>query len=90
VTLAESGDLVYAGYNDTIPYAQLIVVEKGRVARQFLDDEQDPSANVDLGRLPEETGKPFKDWIEAMGWVEEDEEKLAHSEQGWLWIHQAD
>jgi hypothetical protein len=90
VTLAENGDLVYAGCNDTVPYAQLIVVEKGRLVRQFLDDEQDPSANVDLGQLPEEAGKPFEDWTAAMEWVEEDEEKLARSEQGWLWIHQPD
>jgi hypothetical protein len=25
--LAEGGDLVYAGYNDTVPYAQIIMVE---------------------------------------------------------------
>jgi hypothetical protein len=28
-------------------------------------------------------------WIDAMGWVEQDEDQLAHSEQGWLWIHRA-
>jgi hypothetical protein len=90
VALAENGDLVYAGCNDAVPYAQVIVVEQGRLVRQFLDDEQDPSANVDLGQLPGEARKPFEDWTGAMEWVEEDEEKLARSEQGWLWIHQAD
>jgi hypothetical protein len=84
MTLAESGDLVYAGYNDTVPYAELVVAENGRLVRQYLEDEEDPSANVDVGRLPEEAGQPFGDWIEVMGWVEADEEKLARSEQGSL------
>jgi hypothetical protein len=88
--LAQGGDLVYAGYNDTVPYAQVVMVEQGRLARQYLQDEQDSSADVDIGRLPEEAGKPFQDWIDAMSWVEADEEKLVRPEQGWLWIHQAD
>lgn len=87
--LAQGGDLVYAGYNDTVPYAELVVVEHDRLVRQFLGDEQDSSANVDLGRLPEEAEQPFGDWIDVMGWVEDDEEKIARSEQGWLWIHRA-
>jgi hypothetical protein len=87
--LAQGGDLVYAGYNDTVPYAELVVVEHGRLVRQYLQDEQDSSANVDVGRLPEEAGQPFGDWIDVMGWVEDDEEKLARPEQGWLWIHRA-
>jgi hypothetical protein len=32
---AAGGDLVYAGYNDAIPYAQLIVVESGRLCVNF-------------------------------------------------------
>jgi hypothetical protein len=87
--LAQGGDLVYAGYNDTVPYAQLIVIEQGRLIRQYLQDEQDSSANVDVGRLPEEAKEPFRDWIHVMGWVEADEDKLVRPEKGWLWIHRA-
>jgi hypothetical protein len=90
LALADGGDLVYAGYNDTIAYAELVVVENGRLARHFLQYEEDPSTNADVGRLPEEAGKPFGDWMDVLGWVEDDEEKLARSEQGWLWIHRAD
>jgi hypothetical protein len=86
--LAQGGDLVYAGYNDSIPYAQLIVVEQGRLVRQYLQDEQDSSADVDLGQLPDETKERFTDWIDVMGWVEADEEKLDRPRQGWLWIHE--
>jgi hypothetical protein len=88
--LANGGDLVYAGYNDTVPYAQIIMVDQGRLVRQYLQDEQDSSADVDIGQLPEETKQRFQDWIDAMAWVEADEEKLERPGQGWLWIHQAD
>jgi hypothetical protein len=89
LALADGGDLVYAGYNDTIAYAELVVVEDGRLVRHFMEDEQDPSAKVDIGRLPEEARNPFEDWTDVLTWVEQDEDKLAHSEEGWLWIHEA-
>lgn len=89
LALADGGDLVYAGYNDTVPYSQLVFVENGKLVRQYLQDEQDPSSDVNVGQLPEEAKKPFKDWIAVMSWVEEDQDKLARSEQGWLWIHRA-
>jgi hypothetical protein len=87
--LAQGGDLVYAGYNDSVPYAQLMVIEGGRLVRQFLQDEQDESADVDVGQLPAEAKQRFQTWIDAMGWVEEDEAKLERPPQGLLWIHRA-
>ena len=87
--LADGGDLVYAGYNDAIPYAQLIVVERGRLVRDFLQDEQDSSLDVNVGRLPEEAGERLETWVDGARWVEEDERKLTRPEEGWLWIHQA-
>lgn len=87
--LADGGDLVYAAFNDAIAYAQLIVVERGRLVREFLKDEQDSSADVNVGRLPEETERRLETWIDGARWVEEDEEKLSRPEQGWLWIHRA-
>ena len=80
---------MYAGYNDTVPYAQLIMIEQGRLIRQYLQDEQDSSEDIDVGRLPEEANEPFADWNDVMAWVEADEEKLGRPERGWLWIHRA-
>ena len=88
VDLAEGGDLVYAGYNDTIPYAQLIVVERGRLVREFLQDDQDSSQDVNVGRLPEEARQRLETWIDGVSWVEGDELKLTRPDQGWLWIHE--
>lgn len=87
--LAEGGDLVYAGYNDAIPYAQLIVIERGGPVREFLQDEQDSTHDVNVGQLPEEAGGHLETWIDGARWVEEDELKLTRPEQGWLWIHRA-
>ena len=87
--LAAGGDLVYAGYNDAIPYAQLIVIERGRLVRQFLQDEQDSSQDVNEGRLPQESRERMETWIDGAQWVEEDELELSRPEEGWLWIHQA-
>jgi hypothetical protein len=88
--LAQGGDLVYAAANDAVPYAEVIVIEGGRLVRRYLQDVQDSSSDVDIGRLPEEAGQPFGDWIDAMAWVETDEEKLTRPKEGWLWIHRAD
>jgi hypothetical protein len=89
LTLAEGGDLIFACYNDAISYALIVVVENGRLVRHCLRDEEEPSANLDVGQLPEETERPLVDWTDLVEWVENDEEKLGRSEQGWLWIHQA-
>lgn len=86
LSLAEGGDLVYAAANDAIGYAEIVVVEKGRLVRHYLQDEQDRDADVDVGRLPEEAGKPFEDWIRATSWVETDADRLPRPDAGLLWI----
>ena len=89
VRLADGGDLVFAGYNDAIGYGELVQVDRGQLVRQFLQDEQDPSADVNVGRLPEETQQGFVHWADAARWVDEDEE-FAFSDRGLLWIHQVE
>lgn len=84
--LSDGGDLVYAGYNDAIGYAELVRVDAGQLVRQFLQDEQDPSANLSVGKLPEEAAQPFADWTDVAKWVDEAWEGLS-SDVGWLWIH---
>jgi hypothetical protein len=90
LALAEDGDLIYVAANDAVPYAQIIAIEKGRLVRNIIKDESNPSDDVDVGRLPEESKRPFQTWIDVMAWVEADEEKLVRPETGWLWIHHAD
>jgi hypothetical protein len=90
LALAEDGDLIYAAANDAVPYAQIIAIVKGRLVRNIVKDDSDPSGDLDVGRLPEESTRPFKNWIDVMAWVEADEEKLFRPKKGWLWIHHAE
>ncbi len=90
VRLADGGDLVYAGYNDAIGYGELVRVDHRQLVRQFLQDEQDPSADLNVGRLPEEAAEPLVHWADVAKWVDEEEENFTGRERGWLWIHRAD
>lgn len=87
VRLADGGDLVYAGYNDAIGYGELVRVDRGQLARQFVQDEADPSADVNVGTLPEEAGEPILHWADVAKWVDQEEEGFTGRERGWLWIH---
>ena len=83
--LAGGAELVFAGYDDTIPYGQLIAVTAGQVVREFLDDEEDPKDNVNRGTLPSEKRSPIRDWIAAVGFVEGDE-IVSMPDTGLLWM----
>ena len=89
--LADGGDLLYAGYNDAIGYGELVCVTSGRLIRQFLQDEQDPSADTDVGKLPDEDKEPIEGWVDVAYWVERNEDELfPGAGQGWLWIHRVE
>lgn len=84
-TFAGRNELYFAGYNEAVPYGQLIVVRAGRVIREFLDDQQDPQNNVNRGKLPFEKESPIKDWTDAALFVDEDDIVLP-TDQGLLWM----
>ncbi len=84
-SFAGRDELVFAGYNDSVPYGQLIVVRDGRVAREFLDDQQDSQQNVNRGKLAFEKASPIKDWITAASFVDGDE-IASHPDTGLLWM----
>ncbi len=84
-SFAGRDEFVFAGYNDTIPYAQLIVIRDGRVAREFLDDQQDPRLNVNRGKLEFERESPIKDWITAASFVDGDD-IVSYPDYGLLWM----
>jgi hypothetical protein len=83
--LAGRDELVFAGYNDAVPYGQLIVVRAGRVVREFLDDKQNPRNNVNRGVLAFEKQSPIKDWITAASFVDGDE-IASYPDTGLLWM----
>jgi hypothetical protein len=84
VELAGDEELVFAGYNDSVPYGQLTVVREGHVVREFLHDLQDPTLNVNRGRLDFEKKTPLEDWTDAAWFVDNDELADAGVERGLL------
>ena len=84
-SFASQDEFVFAGYDDTVPYGQLIVVREGRVVREFLDDQQDPRQNVNRGKLDFERESPIKDWITAASFVDGDE-IVSYPDTGLLWM----
>ncbi len=84
-SLAGTDELVFAGYNDAVPYGQLIVVRSGRVIREFLDDQQDSSQNVNRGQLDFEDDSPIEDWIGAASFVDGDD-FASLPDTGLLWL----
>ena len=88
VRLADGGDLIHAGYNDAIAWAEFVQVDRGQLVRHFMQDEDDPSAAVDIGRLPEEAGAPWTRWTDVARWVDEKDGDFTARARGLLWIHQ--
>ncbi len=83
---AQDDSFLFAGYNDSIPYGELIAFENGTVVREFLDYPDEPDENLDKGKLPIEEQTPIKSWIDIASFVDEDD--LAFSESGWLWVNE--
>jgi hypothetical protein len=84
-TFAGRNEFVLAGYNDAVPYGQLLVIRNGRVVREFLDDQQDPRQNVNRGKLEFEKASPIKNWIAAASFVDGDD-IVSHPDSGLLWM----
>lgn len=83
--LADNDELIFAGYNDSIPYGQLIVIRSGQVLREFLDNQQDPKQNINFGALDFEQKFPINNWITLAQFVDDDE-VAALPEIGLLWM----
>jgi hypothetical protein len=65
--LAGDGWLQFCGYDDAVPYGELVRVWRGQVVRAFFEDATDPSVRRNLGTDP-----PLRSWIDVAGLVDED------------------
>lgn len=90
ISLSAGEELVFAAYNDAVPYGQLIVVREGRIVREFLHDLQDPSHNVNHGRLELERATLIDDWVDAAWFVDSDELADEAADEGTLLLYRAD
>jgi len=70
LTLAECDDLEFIGYNDCVPYGQVLVIGNGTIIRDFLSDEQDTACNRNIGRITFEDDRLFSSWNDAAYYVD--------------------
>lgn len=70
--LSKGADLIFAGYNDSVPYGQFLEIKNGEICRDFLQDLQDPSENRDTGKSKLKNIR-IESWIDVAGFVDEDE-----------------
>lgn len=73
-------DFVSAGYNDSIPYAELVVITGGAVRKEFLDIPDEPESNVNMGDMYPEVAS----WEDAAAFVDDDD--LVYSDSGTVLI----
>ena len=83
--LAQSDEMRYIGYNDSVPYGNVLVIQSGKVKRDFLDDKTDPSASRNIGRLKIENKQPLESWIDVEYNFTDDFLKYT-VDSGLLWI----
>ncbi|WP_435006056.1 hypothetical protein P12x_003730 [Tundrisphaera lichenicola] len=83
LVFAGMDEILYVGYNDAIPYAELVAIRDGRVIREFLDDPGSPEPHINTGAIESEY-EPFECWSDVAGFVDAD--PLGFSEAGLLWV----
>lgn len=83
--LAGLDEVVFAGYNDSIPSGHLIAIQQGQIVREFLDNTASPLSPVNRGQLDFEGENPLKDWIGVASFVDDDE-IVCSPDDGLLWM----
>lgn len=80
VSLAGEEELLFAGYNDAIPYGELVHVRDGRVTRAFFDHPTEPE------RRSAGTAPPLASWIDVASLVDGDPILAEAPPDGLLWL----
>jgi hypothetical protein len=81
---AEHDEFFLAGYNDAIPYGELVAIQDGSIVREFLDCADAPELNANSGSLVTESDSPIESWTDVASIVDDDE--LSYCETGKLWL----
>lgn len=84
IKFSQKDSFVFAGYNDSIPYGELTIIENGKVAREFMDMLHEPELNINMGKLEQEEEEPIQSWVDVASFIDED--TIIYSDAGWLWI----
>lgn len=77
---AQNDEAIFAGYNDSIPYAELIALQNGVIVKMFMENFDIPEDNVNEGAAFADILK----WTDVASFVDSDE--LVYSDRGELLI----
>ncbi len=69
LNLSKNQSVTYAYFDDDLN-AELIVIENGRLIREFLLYEDESDANVNVGKIDFEKISPIKDWNDVATFLE--------------------
>ena len=79
LAFAAGDDVLVAGYNDAILCAELVIIEKGVVKREFMEIADDPEAFLNKGDEPQ-----AESWLDIASFVDDDD--IVYSDTGTLLI----
>lgn len=69
LNLSKNQSVTYAYYDDDFN-AELIVIVNGRLIREFSLYEDEPDANVNVGKIDFENNSPIKEWNDVENFLE--------------------
>lgn len=73
---AMNNSLIFAGYNDAVLYGRLVVIEDGKLVKDFFEDFDNSDFNHNDGTAYKE----IKSWTDVASFIEDD--ALAFSDEG--------
>ena len=73
---AGTDELIYAGYNDAVIYAEMIIIQNGSVSKYFMECDDAPEYNVNEG----DGIADIENWISVASFIDHDD--LVYSDQG--------
>jgi len=84
LNFAENDPLVVAGYNDAIVYAELIIIDKNQILKDFYEHSGIPDAFRNTSKLSFEEINPIKSWVDVASFVDGDD--ITYSDNGTVLI----
>ncbi|MED4653265.1 hypothetical protein [Bacillus pseudomycoides] len=71
IELAKENSVTYANYDENFN-AELIIIEKGSLIREFSLYEDEPDNNIDFGEFEYEKGSTIKEWNDVVTFLEKE------------------
>lgn len=85
---AKNEEFILAAYNDVIEYGKLLVIVDGKIKREFLENKDNPTTNINIGAIEFEREKKITSWVNIEKFIDDD--YLGYeSDEVILWLFKA-